>query len=46
MTRILLESLLAMDDPLHVVLLDDNSHDGTQDMAAAMGVPVLTTGTY
>ncbi len=26
------------------MLIDDNSHDGLQDIAASMGVPVLTTG--
>lgn len=44
MTEPLLKTLLAMDDPIHVVLIDDNSHDGSQEKAAAMGIPVLTTG--
>lgn len=36
-TRQLVESLLAMPDPIHVVLVDDNSTDGSQAEAAAMG---------
>ena len=44
MTQQLLLSLKAMDDPIHVVLFDDNSKDGTPEKAAAMGFPVMTTG--
>ena len=43
-TEPLLKSLLAMDDPIHIVLFDDNSQDGAQEKAAAMGIPVFTTG--
>ena len=43
MTRSLLQSLLDMDDPVHAVLFDDNSQDGTQEKAAAMGIPVFST---
>ena len=42
-TEKLLQTLLAMDDPIHVVLVDDNSQDGAQEKAAAMGIPVIGT---
>jgi glycosyltransferase involved in cell wall biosynthesis len=43
MTSDLLASLAAMDDPIHVVVFDDNSKDGTAEKAAALGFPVFTT---
>ncbi len=44
LTRLLLQSLVDMDDPIHVVLMDDNSVDGAQEEAARLGIPVLSTG--
>lgn len=40
----LLASLVSLRDPIHVVLIDDYSQDGSPELAAAMGIPVLTTG--
>jgi GT2 family glycosyltransferase len=43
MTSDLLASLAATDDPIHVVVFDDNSKDGTAEKAAALGFPMFTT---
>lgn len=45
MTRGLLESLMAMDDPLHVVIFDDASKDGLPELASEMGFPVFSVPT-
>lgn len=40
-TKALLESITAMSDPVHLVVIDDASEDGAPEKAAAMGYPVL-----
>lgn len=43
LTLQLLNNLIAIPDPVHVVLFDDHSTDGLPQLASAMGFPVFTT---